>query len=61
MCKAVRNEVTSWGEGGGGASENIACRGGAVEVARAREKVCLSDEKLFAFEGDVEVGGEGGR
>jgi hypothetical protein len=36
------NDVTSRGEGGGGLSANTDCKGGVI---RARENVCLKDEK----------------
>jgi hypothetical protein len=65
VCKAVINDVTSRGEGGGGGSEKIACKGVEDEAVRAREKVCLRDDEK-PFEVDVEdmacwIGGDGGR
>lgn len=63
VCKAVRNEVISRGEGGGGASAKTD-RKGVVGGARAREKVCRSEENPFAEEIDTTGGcreGDGGR
>lgn len=64
VCNAVRNEVISRGEGGGGASAKIDCRGVVDEGARAREKVCRREENPFAEEADTIGGcmeGDGGR
>jgi hypothetical protein len=63
VCKAVRKEVRSAGDGGGGASGNIDCRGVVAEPARAREKLCLRDEKLIDVEFDnvASTDGDGGR
>ena len=64
VCKAVRNEVISRGEGGGGTSAKTDRIGVVDEGARAREKVCRSEENPFAEEIDTKGGykeGEGGR
>lgn len=63
VCSAVRNDVMSRGEGGGGESANIDCKG-MTEAGRAREKVCLRDEKPFevaADGGGCWMHGDGGR
>ena len=62
VCKAVRNEVISRGEGGGGASAKTD-RKGVVAGARAREKVCRREENPFEEEGDTGKcrEGDGGR
>lgn len=39
VCKAVRNEVTSRGDGGGGESGKMFCKGVVDDGARARENV----------------------
>lgn len=54
--------MISCGEGGGGESGKIDCKGVVDEEARAREKVCLSDEN--PFDAAMETGwgaGEDGR
>jgi hypothetical protein len=55
VCNAVMKDVISRGEGGGGESENIACRGVVDEEVRAREKVCLREDEK-PFEVDAETG-----
>lgn len=44
MCKDVKKDVKSTGEGGGGASGNNDSKGVAEDGARPRMKVCLSEE-----------------
>jgi hypothetical protein len=63
-CNAVRNDVISCGEGGGGELGKIDCKGMADEGARARLKVCLRDENPFAVGVDTEgcwIDGDGDR
>lgn len=64
VCKAVRNEVISRGEGRGGTSAKTDRKGVVDEGARAREKVCRSEENPFVEEIDTKGEyreGEGGR
>lgn len=44
VCKDVKKDVRSSGEGGGGASGNSDCKGVAEDAARPRVKVCLREE-----------------
>jgi len=44
VCNAVMKDVTSRGDGEG-VSENIACKAVVDEGLRARDNVCLRDEK----------------
>lgn len=44
VCKDVKKDVKSTGEGGGGASGNNDSKGVAEDGARPRMKVCLSEE-----------------
>jgi hypothetical protein len=53
VCKAVKNEVRSAGDSGGGGSGAIACKEAAEEVW-TREKLCLSDEKPLEVEEERE-------
>lgn len=61
VCRAVRKEVTSAGEGGGGASEKRDWMGVAADEARAREKLCFKEEKPREVELDILPDGEDGR
>jgi hypothetical protein len=60
VCNAVTNDVTSRGEGVGGESENIECKGVVDGEVRAR-KVCLRDEKAFGEAVAGWMDGDGGR
>ena len=63
VCKAVRKDVTSAGDGGGGVSGNMDCSGITGDPERAREKLCLRDEKLIDVGVDAvdSTVGDGGR
>jgi hypothetical protein len=63
LCKAVRKEMRSEGDGGGVVSWNIDCRGIADEPPRPREKLCRRDENLIDAElgKDASTDGDGGR
>lgn len=61
MWRAVRKEVTSTGDGGGGPSENMDCRGVAAEGARALLKVSRKDEKPREVEAVMLPDGDAGR
>jgi hypothetical protein len=61
VCRAVRNDVMSSGEVGGGPSEKIAWMGVAADPARAREKVCFRDEKPREVDVDMLPEGDAGR
>jgi hypothetical protein len=58
VCRAVRNDVISVGDGltGFGASENKDCNGVALDEPRARDKVWRKDANLFDW-GVVGIGG----
>jgi hypothetical protein len=61
VCRAVRKDVTSAGDGGGGASEKRDWIGVAADEARALEKLCFKDEKPLEVEADMLPEGEEGR
>lgn len=53
VCRAVRNEVRSVGDGGGGASGKSDCKG--VVGPRARAKLCLSEKPFDVEDGTLEL------
>lgn len=53
VCKAVRKDVRSTGDGGGEVSVKSADNGARVESARPRVKVSFNDENLRELEDDI--------